>query len=129
MKPAAMTPGPAEVDRPWPLLLRFGLVGVMNTAFGYAVFAGLMLSGVGWAGALVGSAVAGVAFNFMTSRRLVFRTDGQLARFIALYAGLLTLNWLALRLASGIGLPDLAAQAILAMPIAGRFVFSPAVRG
>jgi putative flippase GtrA len=91
---------------------------------------------VGWAGALVGSAVAGVAFNFMTSRRLVFRTDGQLARFIALYAGLLTLNWLALRLASGIGLPDLAAQAILAMPIAGlsfvcqrRFVFSPAVRG
>ncbi len=134
-----MTQGPAEVARLWPFLLRFGLVGVLNTAFGCAVFAGLMLSGAGWTGALIGSTVAGVAFNFMTSRRLVFRTDGRLARFIALYAGLLTLNWLALGMASGTGLPYPAAQTILVIlviPFAElsffcqrQFVFGPVVRG
>ena len=130
---------PALVDnlrrRPWLLLLRFGLVGLLNAAFGYTVFALLVLMGI-WPGvALVGSTIAGVAFNFQTSRRLVFRTGGRALRFIAGYGVVLTANWAALRALRWCGLPDLESQALLTLPIAAlsfvgqqAFVFGGAVR-
>ena len=100
------------------LLLRFGLIGLLNTAFGYMVFAVLVLAGV-WAGAaIIVATIAGVAFNFQTSRRLVFRTHGRIFRFVALYGGVLALNWLALRALHATGLSDLISQALLVVPLA-----------
>jgi putative flippase GtrA len=102
------------------LFLRFGVVGLVNTAFGYAVFALLVLAGAWPGAALVASTVAGVAFNFQTSRRLVFRSGagGRGLRFAALYGGVLFVNWVALRALHGLNLSDLQAQAILVFPIA-----------
>jgi putative flippase GtrA len=102
----------------WLLVLRFGLVGLLNTAFGYAVFAVFVLLGTGATVALVISTLTGAAFNFHTARRLVFRSSGRAVRFFALYAGALALNWVALRLLHHTGLSDLAAQAILVLPMA-----------
>ena len=115
------------------LFLRFGVVGLLNAAFGYAVFALLVLAGV-WAGAaLVAGAAAGAAFNFQTSRRLVFRSAGRALRFVAVYGIALTLNWVMLRALQEFGLSDLVGQALLVLPIAivsflgqKMFVFDPA---
>lgn len=117
------------------LFLRFGVVGLLNTAFGYAVFAAVLLAGAGPFAAIVAATLAGVAFNFQTSRRLVFRsgTRGRLARFLAVYAGVLALNWVVLRALRDLGVPDLQAQALIALPLAAvsflgqmLFVFGPA---
>jgi putative flippase GtrA len=119
--------------RDWLLILRFGVVGVLNAGFGYSVFA--LLLGVGtWPGAaLVAAALAGVAFNFQTSRRLVFGSRGHALRFVGVYAVVLALNWAALLALRGCGLAELEAQALLTLPIAAvsflgqqSFVFGPA---
>ena len=115
------------------LFLRFGVVGLLNAAFGYAVFALLVLAGVWPGAALVVGAAAGVAFNFQTSRRLVFRSAGRALRFVAVYGVALTLNWVMLRALQEFGLSDLVGQALLVLPIAvvsflgqKMFVFDPA---
>jgi len=113
-------------------LLRFALAGLVNAGFGYGVFALLVLIGL-WPGvALAAATVAGVAFNFQTSRRYVFRTGGHVFRFLAVYTAILALNWTALSLLRRCGLPELGGQALLTLPIAGlsflgqqTFVFVP----
>jgi len=100
------------------LFLRFGVVGLLNTAFGYATFAFFVVIGVWPGAALVASMIVAVAFNFQTSRRLVFRTRGCVYRFVALYALVLALNWAALRALHSIGMHDLVSQALLVVPLA-----------
>jgi putative flippase GtrA len=117
----------------WLLLFRFGLVGLLNTGFGYTIFAVLVLAGIWPGAALAGTTAAAVVFNFQTSRRLVFRSNGPALRFIAVYIVVLAVNWAALRLLQWCGLPDLEAQALLTLPVAAvsfvgqqRFVFGAA---
>ena len=121
--------------RAWLLFVRFGFVGLLNTAFGYTVFALLVLAGIWPGAALVGSTIAGVAFNFQTSRRLVFRSRGRALRFVAVYAVVLAVNWAALRALRWCGLPDLESQALPVLPIAAlsflgqqAFVFEQATK-
>jgi putative flippase GtrA len=113
--------------------LRFGLAGVMNAGFGYTVFALLVLAGAWPGAALVGTMIAGVAFNLQTSRRLVFGTSGRILQFVAVYTAVLILNWSLLWVLRWCDLPDLTAQALLTLPIAAvsflgqhRFVFDQA---
>ncbi len=113
--------------------LRFGVVGLLNAGFGYTVFALLVLAGL-WSGAaLVVTMVVAVGFNFQTSRQLVFRSNGRVLRFVAVYGVVLVLNWAALRVLRWCGLHDLESQALLTLPIAAvsflcqqRFVFGQA---
>jgi len=100
------------------LLLRFGIIGVLNTLFGYGVFALLILLGVWPDVALSLSTLAGVTFNFQTSRHLVFRSKGQVLHFVAIYVFLLFLDWTALRLGLSQGANALLVQAVLVLPIA-----------
>jgi len=117
----------------WSLLLRFGFAGLLNAAFGYAAFAVLVLAGI-WPGvALIAANAAGIAFNFQTSRRLVFRTQGRGLWFAAIYCVLLALNWGGLRILQRLGLSALSAQALLVLPVAALsflgqrlLVFGPA---
>jgi putative flippase GtrA len=134
MAPLCMRPVLAFLsDRPGlAVLLRFGLVGVLNTAFGYAAFALLVQAGAGVMVALVLAMLAGVAFNFQTARRLVFRSGGSAVRFVAAYGGILALNWLLLQALMRAGLHELPGQALLALPVAAGsfvvqklFVFAP----
>jgi putative flippase GtrA len=100
------------------LILRFGLAGLLNTGFGYMCFAILILIGAGPTMALVLATAAGVAFNFQTSRRLVFGTPGNVLRFGAVYAGVFALNWLALNGLIRLGAQPLVGQALLILPVA-----------
>ena len=109
---------PADRSDSLRLLLRFGIVGLLNTAFGYVVFAALLMAGI-WSGAALAIATtAGVAFNFQTARHLVFRSRGDAIRFVTLYSFIVVINWIGLRALRAVGVDELLGQALLAPPIA-----------
>jgi putative flippase GtrA len=103
-----------------PKFLRFLFVGLLNTGFGYGLFALLSLLDMPYPVAIGLATVAGIAFNFQTTGRLVF--DGvprsRLLRFIAVYAVIYGLNvgGVALLLAAGLNL--YAANAMVLLPLA-----------
>ncbi len=68
--------------------LRFVLVGVLNTAFGWALFASLLYLGFPYPWAALIGTVLGVLFNFQTSGSLVFadRDRSRFGRFLFAYA-------------------------------------------
>ena len=100
--------------------VRFILVGVLNTVFGYLVFAGL--TRLGWRDvfAVPAATVAGVAFNFMTYGKLVFQSleARSLPRFLLGYLGLYACNVGGLRVLARVGLDAYKAQAVLVIPLA-----------
>ena len=62
--------------------LKFILVGLLNTAFGYAVYAVLLFAGLDPQPALATSFGIGVIWNYFTTARLVF-DQGGFSRFPA----------------------------------------------
>ena len=100
--------------------VRFLLVGGLNTAFGYTVFAICILIGIPYPVAALVSTVLGVLFNFKSYGTLVFGShDNRLIlRFFAVYGicylvGLLPLAW-----AKAHGVPVLLVAAVCAIPMA-----------
>ena len=77
-----------------PLFIRYLLVGMLNTAFGYAVFAVLIFLNLHYTLALFFATVAGIFFNFRTFGRFVFnQPDWRLIwRFFAVYGLLYVIN-------------------------------------
>ena len=75
-------------------LIRYLLVGVINTVFGYSMFALLAYLGLHYTMAVFLSTVIGVLFNFKTVGRFVFkRSDWRLIwRFIGVYGCLYLIN-------------------------------------
>jgi putative flippase GtrA len=113
-------------------LVAFVLVGVLNTAFGYAAFAVLLLAGLHYALAAALSTILGILFNFQTIGRLVFGSSDPslILRFVGVYGVVYVLNVGALRLLQETPVPVLAGQALLLPMMAGvsfflnqRFVF------
>src|SRR5215204_2319312 len=68
--------------------LGFLAVGILNTAFGYGVFAALYFIGVSHRIAIVIATGAGIGFNYFTTGRLVFTGFGvwTFVRFVLTYA-------------------------------------------
>ncbi len=67
--------------------IRFLVVGVLNTAFGYSLFVGFFFVGLPKSVALLLATVIGVIFNFSTIRSVVFQNkDNRLfLRFVLVY--------------------------------------------
>lgn len=76
------------------VLIRYLLVGAINTVFGYSVFALLTYAGLDYPQALLCATIAGVFFNFRTFGRFVFtNTNWRLIwRFFAVYGILYAVN-------------------------------------
>ena len=106
-------------------IVRFLAVGVLNTAFGYAVFAAGVLVGLSSGLALAIAMVIGVIFNFFTLGRLVFdsRDPTRLPRFVGVYVltYVVNLGMLALWEKAGVG-PLLAQLACLPVTVSLTFV-------
>jgi putative flippase GtrA len=88
--------------------IRFGIAGAVNTAFGFGVYAGLVLLGMTPAIALFVATVAGVFFNFLTFGAYAFRRldAHRLPRFLVAYACIYLFNLALLegvRAATGLG--------------------------
>jgi len=98
--------------------VRFLLVGGINTVFGYAIFAALVLLGSDSALALLIATIAGVIFNYFTTGRLVFRSRrrGLFPAFVGAYAISYAFNLGLLRLLEGAGVQTLLAQALCLPP-------------
>ena len=112
--------------------LRFLLVGVLNTLFGYTMFALFIFSGVHYSLASLFSTILGVLFNFRTTGRLVFnnRNNSLLWRFSLVYTVVYGCNVGLLRVMDGYSIDMYVAGAVVVFPLAllsfflnKRFVF------
>jgi len=114
--------------------VRFLLVGVLNTLFGYACFALLLWFGLHYTVAMALATVLGVLFNFKSSGALVFGSnDNRLVfRFVASYAVIYLANILGIAAFERAGIAPqvggalmLLPAAVLAFVVQKRFVFTP----
>ena len=99
--------------------VRFLMVGGLNTVFGYILFSGFYLISHQRQMSLVASTATGVLFNYFTTGRLVFasRGYGLLVPFILGYAVVLGANMASLEGLIRVGVPTLAAQAVILPPM------------
>jgi putative flippase GtrA len=95
--------------------LRFLVTGGVNTGFGYASYAVLVLTGMPLWLAVAGSTSLAILFNFYSYGSLVFgdTSRGALPTFLVFYAALGLANYLGLECLTGIGVGPLLAQAFL----------------
>jgi putative flippase GtrA len=100
-------------------ILRFVLVGMVNTTFGYGVFSLGILFGFNLATALLFSTVLGVIFNFFSNGIVVFRNADlrNFHRFVFVYGVIYLVNLGLLKIMTkAASLSPFAAQAI-SLPI------------
>lgn len=99
-------------------ILRYLVAGVINTAFGYGLYAGLLWLGLGRYGAQAIGYVLGTGFNYVTYSRGVFRDAGPAKlRFALSYAGNYLINLAGLALVSRLVANPYAAGAITTMGV------------
>lgn len=105
-------------------LLKFLVIGVFNTLFGYLVYALLVLMGMPEQPALGVAYIIGVTWNYFTHAKLVFGAKGykRMPAYFAAYLLLYGLNALALKQLVGTGLQPLLAQAMI-VPFAAAISF------
>lgn len=105
-------------------VVRFLAVGVLNTAFGYVIFAAGIFAGLASGIALAIAMVIGVIFNFFTLGRLVFdsRDPSRLPRFVGVYALTYVVNLAMLALWQRIGVGPLLAQ-LACLPVTVSLTF------
>ncbi len=89
MTEAAPAPAPGWRRRlaRWQQIIRYYQAGVVNLAFGYGLYAGLVALGVSAYPAQAIAHVLGMGFNYFTYSRHVFRDSGPAKlRFVISYA-------------------------------------------
>jgi len=74
--------------------IKFVLVGILNTIFGYSLFAIFIFFGIHYSFAVLLSTIFGVLFNFKTIGKLVFDShdNSLIFRFIMVYIIIYLLN-------------------------------------
>ncbi|MBC1196654.1 GtrA family protein [Microcystis aeruginosa BLCCF158] len=104
--------------------VRFLLVGVINTLFGYFSFATLILIGLDYKLAALLATILGVLFNFQTTGRLVFgsKNNKLIFRFVLVYVVTFLLNVEVLRIVDAI---DIGIEQKTKMLIAGAILLLP----
>lgn len=103
--------------------VRFLVVGAINTAFGYAVFATSIATGASPLTALVLTYAIGVPFNYLTTGRFVFRRAGAaFIRFVVAYVVIYAFNVVLYKVVAATGANPLLVQA-LCVPVVAVFSF------
>lgn len=110
------------IQRLWQIrLLRFFVVGAVNTVFSYLVYVVLILIGAHYNLATLISTILGIIFNFFTTGRIVFRNmeNKRFVLFVMVYAFIYLVNILLLRwLIDGLVMDKLLAGALVTLPVA-----------
>lgn len=116
-----------------PQFLRFLLVGALNTAFGYGLFALLIWLRLPYPLAIGLATLGGIAFNFQTIGRLVFNgaKGSRRWRFVAVYGVVYLVNLGGVAGLLSLGLGIYAANGLMILPLAAlayvlqkKFVFT-----
>lgn len=87
------------------LFIKFALVGILNTIFGYSIFALLLYLNLHYSIAVILSTIIGILFNFKTTGTLVFKNKNNklIFKFISVYAFTCTIGIIILRIAEILG--------------------------
>ena len=113
-------------------LYRFILVGMLNTLFGYSLFALFIFLQVHYTLAVLLTTVLGILFNFKTIGALVFKNTSSniIVRFVIVYMITYLLNVLALKVLTvryfdmyTAGLIALVPNAVISFLLQSKFVF------
>jgi putative flippase GtrA len=112
--------------------VRFILVGVLNSAFGYTCYALFLGAGLNYALALLLATFLGVIFNFKSTGALVFGSHNNrlIFRFVCSYAVVYLVNAAGIKVLAQFGISHYLGGALLLIPMAvaayalnKRFVF------
>ena len=100
--------------------MRFVLVGGVNTAFSYALYAACIFAGAGYAAACAASMLGGILFSYQTTGRLVFRdaTRASLGRFAGCYLVVYAFSVAFLKAMDALGVDPYLSGLVVAMPAA-----------
>ena len=103
-----------------PRFIRFVLIGGLNTAVGYGLFALLVFWDLPYPVAIALSTLGGIAFNFQTTGRLVFKHAplSRISCFAGVYGLTYVLNVLAIGALLRVGVDLYLANAITLFPLA-----------
>lgn len=101
-------------------LLKFLSVGVMNTVFGYSLFAILIYIGLHYTLAVLMGTVIGLIFNFKTTGKIVFdSTDNRLiGKFFIVYGIIYVCNIIGLYFLGKMSIDIYISGALLIVPLA-----------
>lgn len=88
------------MPKSFPLFIKFLFVGVINTLFGYSLFAFLMFIGLHYTLAVILGTIIALIFNFKTTGTFVFNNKNNklLLRFIIVYCFTTVLSIIGLRI-------------------------------
>ena len=102
------------------ILLRFIIVGGVNTIFGYSLYALFMYFHLHYTVSVFLATTLGVLFNFKTLGKLVFNNDDNVLifRFIGVYAVIYLFNVAALRIFDFYKVDLYIAGLLLLVPVA-----------
>lgn len=115
-------------------LIRFGVVGMVNTLFSFGLYLLLVWLGLHFAAAHLLATVAGIVFSFRMQGRYVFGDTRwrQLWRFVPVWFGLFVFSVLLIALFVHLGLNAYQAGALALLPtvtlsyfVQKHFVFVP----
>ena len=113
-------------------ILKFFFVGILNTIFGYSVYAFLIWAKFHYFLAVAGSTILGIFFNFKSTGSIVFNSkdNTKIIPFISVYLLLYVLNISCLFILTHLGVDEYISGAILIPPLAilafylnSKFVF------
>jgi len=95
--------------------IRFLLVGLLNTVFGYSVYAILIWAGFSYPLAILFGTILGALFNYKTIGALVFRSKNNklLYRFLMVYAVIYLVNIISIKFLKILIPNDYISQALL----------------
>lgn len=101
-------------------LFRFIFVGLINTVFGYSIYALLLWLGLSYFVALMLSTTLGIMFNFQTIGRIVFKSHDLrlIFRFFGVYLIVFLFNWLLIKLGLIVGMNAYLSGAVAVVPAA-----------
>lgn len=112
----------ALIKQIWSIrLVRFLVIGAVNTAFSYLIYALLVLIGLHYSLATLISTILGIIFNFFTTGRIVFcnMDNRRIIRFILVYALAYLVNVLFLKgLVDVLRMDKLIAGGLVTLPVA-----------
>ena len=100
-------------------LIKFLGTGVLNTVFGYAIYAVMIFISAPYLVALFVATVMGVIFNYFSFGRMVFRGHGGrfvFGKFIIAYAAIYGVNAVLLKVLTGVFLLNPYMSQVLCIP-------------
>lgn len=113
--------------------IRFFLVGIVNSIFGYGIFAFFIFIGIHYSLAVFMGTVLGILFNFKTTGRIVFNSNNNMLvfKFFGVYVVTMLLSILSLSILKRYSVSEYIGGFVLLLPMAlvafflnSRFVFS-----